>query len=43
MNYYPTRFSARHSPYPQTHERRPCLDLPFSADVIDGITFIDDL
>ncbi|MCA9494145.1 MAG: M23 family metallopeptidase, partial [Myxococcales bacterium] len=43
MNYYPTRFPRRISPYASTKGRAPHLDLPFSADEFDGIVFVDDL
>lgn len=43
MNYYPTRFDERISPYADVHERRPMLDLPFPASDFDGIVFADEL
>lgn len=42
-NYYPTRFGAYINVYDQTYERRPRLDLPFSAQAFDGVVFLDDL
>ncbi len=42
-NYYPTRFRERINVYDQTYERRPRLDLPFSAQAFDGVVFLDDL
>jgi murein DD-endopeptidase len=39
MNIYPTRFAERPSLYRRVHERRPRLDLPFSAEDYDGIHF----
>lgn len=43
MNYYPTRFPRRISPYAGAGGRRPLLDLPFSADEFDGVAFVDHL
>lgn len=43
MNYYPTRFELRYNVYDQNYDRRPCLDLPFSATEFDGVVFLDDL
>jgi murein DD-endopeptidase len=43
MNYYPTRFPDRTSPYAEPHPRRPVLDLPFPAAAFDGMVFADDL
>ncbi len=43
MNYYPTRFPTRISPYAQAHPRRPVLDLPLSGDQFDGVVFADTL
>ncbi|MGH1335025.1 MAG: M23 family metallopeptidase [Aureispira sp.] len=42
-NYYPTRFGQRINVYDQTYERRPRLDLPFSAKAFDGVVFLDEL
>ncbi len=42
-NYYPTRFRERINVYDQTYDRRPRLDLPFSAEAFDGVVFLDDL
>lgn len=42
-NYYPTRFTKRIMVYDQPYERRPRLDLPFSAKAFDGVVFLDDL
>ena len=42
MNYFPTRFSGNHFLYPDRHERRPLLDLPFQARDFDGIVFLYD-
>ena len=41
MNYYPTRFPTRVSPYAREHGREPTLDLPFSATEFDGVSFVD--
>jgi murein DD-endopeptidase len=43
MNYYPTRFPKRVSPYSEQHNRQPLLDLPFAATDFDRVAFIDDL
>lgn len=43
QNYYPTRFSRLHNPYARSVERSPRLSLPFSADDVDHLVFIDDL
>lgn len=43
MNYYPTRFDERISPYVEQPERRAVLDLPFSRGAFDGVVFADDL
>lgn len=43
MNYYPTRFTARHLPYAAAHPRAPRLSLPFGADRFDRVVFADDL
>ena len=43
MNYYPTRFPTRVTPYSESHARRPVLDLPFSTEDFDGLVFADDL
>ena len=40
LNYFPTRFDGKHFLYPKRHERRPLLDLPFSAEDFDGIIFL---
>ena len=37
MNYYPTRFTRRVSPYAEEHPRRGLLDLPFRAEDFVGI------
>jgi murein DD-endopeptidase MepM/ murein hydrolase activator NlpD len=37
MNYYPTRFTRRVSPYADEHPRRALLDLPFRAQDFVGI------
>lgn len=42
MNYYPTRFPARISPYAKDHPRRPRLDMPM-ADGFEGTVFVDEL
>lgn len=42
-NYYPTRFARRVNPYAGSHERSPRLDLPFTADRIDGVVFADEI
>jgi murein DD-endopeptidase len=39
MNYYPTRFPVRPSPYVTTVPRTPRLDLPFAAGDVSGIVF----
>ena len=41
MNYYPTRFANRRSPYGATFPREPRLDLPFRAGDVAGIVFPD--
>ena len=41
MNYYPTRFPVRVSPYADVHPREPVLDLPLCADQFDGVVFVD--
>jgi murein DD-endopeptidase MepM/ murein hydrolase activator NlpD len=43
MNYYPTRFPERPNVYDETHPRTGRLDLPFPADLVDGVVFADDL
>lgn len=43
MNYYPTRFAARHLPYAERAPRTGRLSLPFDAAVFDGVVFLDDL
>lgn len=43
MNYYPTRFGERVCVYAERGERRPCLDLPFSAQDFDRVALIDEL
>lgn len=43
MNYYPTRFVARISPYADRYERQAQLSMPFSAELFDGLVFADDL
>jgi len=43
MNYYPTRFEHFVQPYAETTARHRILDLPVSADEVDGVTFVDDL
>ena len=43
MNYYPTRFEKRVSPYSQVHPRVGRLDLPFSTKDFDGVVFVDEL
>lgn len=43
MNYYPTRFTARHLPYAERAARTGRLSLPFDAGVFDGVVFLDDL
>ncbi len=42
-NYYPTRFPGSASPYAARAQRRPRLDLPFSAEDFDGIVFADEI
>lgn len=42
-NYYPTRFEDRGPIYAEAHPRAPKIHLPFSADVVDGAVFFDDL
>lgn len=42
MNYYPTRFPERVSPYATEHPRRPVLDLPLAAEEFDGVVFVDE-
>ena len=37
MNYYPTRFTGRVSPYAEEHPRRPLLDLPLRPEDFAGI------
>lgn len=39
-NYFPTRFEVDAQIYADTFERRPMLDLPFSAEDYDGIRFV---
>ncbi|MFU8804961.1 MAG: M23 family metallopeptidase [Bradymonadaceae bacterium] len=39
-NYFPTRFDVHAQIYATTHERRPLLDLPFSAADYDGVRFM---
>jgi murein DD-endopeptidase len=39
MNYYPTRFGRRTTPYAATFPREPRLDLPFRAADVVGISF----
>jgi len=41
MNYYPTRFGSRRSPYGIAFAREPRLDLPFRAADVAGIVFPD--
>jgi murein DD-endopeptidase len=41
MNYYPTRFGGRCSPYAASFMREPRLDLPFRATDVAGIVFPD--
>lgn len=43
LNYYPTRFPERVSPYATVHPREARLDLPVSADDFDGVVFADAL
>jgi len=40
LNYFPTRFDGDHLLYPERHERRPLLDLPFLARDFDGVVFL---
>lgn len=42
LNYFPTRFEGQHLLYPERHERRPLLVLPFRAEDFDGIIFLDE-
>jgi murein DD-endopeptidase len=42
-NYYPTRFTDLGSPYVSVGPRAPVLDLPFAAEQVDGMAFVDDL
>jgi len=42
-NYYPTRFARRVPPYAATTPRHPVMDLPVSAEEVDGMAFVDDL
>ena len=37
LNYYPTRFARRVSPYAEEHPRRAILDLPFRAEEFVGV------
>jgi murein DD-endopeptidase len=37
MNYYPTRFARRVSPYAVPHGRQALLDLPFGSEDFDGV------
>ncbi|MBW2527080.1 MAG: M23 family metallopeptidase [Deltaproteobacteria bacterium] len=41
LNYFPTRFEGSHPLYPEVHERRPLLDLPFSAADFVGTALPD--
>ncbi len=43
MNYYPTRFPVRVSPYAAEYPREPRLDMPTAAVEIDGVEFVDEL
>jgi murein DD-endopeptidase len=43
MNYYPTRFPNRVSPYSAEYPREPRLDLPLAGREFDGIQFVDEL
>ena len=43
MNYYPTRFNKRQSPYAKEYARTPRLYMPFSKDDFDGAVFVDEL
>ncbi len=43
MNYYPTRFPERVSPYAQAFPREPRLDLPVDSAAFDGVVFVDEL
>ncbi|MEZ4365590.1 MAG: M23 family metallopeptidase [Kofleriaceae bacterium] len=38
-NYFPTRFADHGSPYAARHQRRPVLDLPFTSEDYDGVSF----
>ncbi len=38
-NYFPTRFTARRSPYAEAHPRAPRLTLPFAAADYDGVAW----
>ena len=43
LNYYPTRFPVRVSPYAAEYAREPRLDLPLSARDFAGVEFVDEL
>jgi murein DD-endopeptidase MepM/ murein hydrolase activator NlpD len=43
MNYYPTRFPVRISPYAAEHPREPRLDMPMAGREFDGVEFVDEL
>jgi murein DD-endopeptidase MepM/ murein hydrolase activator NlpD len=43
MNYYPTRFPVRVSPYEAEYPRAPRLDLPLAARDFAGVEFVDEL
>lgn len=43
MNYYPTRFPERVSPYAAEYAREPRLDMPMASSEIDGVEFVDEL
>jgi hypothetical protein len=43
MNYYPTRFPSRISPYTAEHPRESRLDLPMASREFDAVQFVDEL
>ncbi len=43
MNYYPTRFALRQSPYDEPYPRETVMSLPFPAHLFKGVVFADEL
>lgn len=43
MNYYPTRFTERHTLYAQSFMRIPYLSLPFPEQEFNRVVFLDEL